>query len=473
MTQQAKLAVLFFSLIIDVLGIGIMLPVVPMLVRELSGGELSSAAAIYGLLIALYSLMQFLCGPLMGALSDRFGRRPILLLSMLGLALDYGLLSVAPSITVVAIARILGGIMGASVATASAYISDITPPERRAQNFGLIGVAFGIGFIVGPLTGGFLGEFGSRVPFYGAAAVSLVAFLFTFFMLPELLDKENRRRFRLREANPVGAFLVVARYPAVVALMVVFVLAQLAERMLESTWVLFSAHQFHWGAAAVGISLAWVGVLFVITQGGLVRYVVPRLGEWRTLTAGLAVSVVCMAALGLSNQGWMMYVITVPYVFGWGLTGPAIQAIVTRAVPKTEQGILQGAMSSVGTFTGVIGPPIAGALFGYFVSPAAPFQLPGAPLLVGSLLFVAGLFFTLRPSPEKTAELAAEAKKKAEEEAQAANAARTNGATPPTAPDGADAAEAGLAANALLGQMSASMPAEAERGDGREIGKGG
>lgn len=457
MTQQVKLVVLLCTLIIDVLGIGIMLPVVPMLVRELNGGELSSAAATYGWLIALYSLMQFLCGPLMGALSDRFGRRPILLVSMMGLALDYGLLSIAPSIAVVAVARIVGGIMGASVATASAYIADITPPERRAQNFGLIGVAFGVGFIVGPLTGGFLGEFGSRVPFYGAAAVSLVAFLFAFFFLPESLDREHRRRFRLREANPIGAFQIVARYPAVLALMLVFVLAQLAERMLESTWVLFSAHQFHWGAAAVGISLAWVGVLFVITQGVLVRYVVPILGEWRTLTAGLGVSVVGMAALAFSTQGWMMYVITVPYVFGWGLTGPAIQAIVTRAVPKNEQGILQGAMSSVGTFSGVVGPPVAGALFGYFVSDAAPFQLPGASLLVGSLMFVAGLFFTLRPSPEKSAELAAEA----------ASNPNANGATLPEAP------VSPLAAAPPLGQMSASLPAETERGKSREIGEGG
>jgi MFS transporter, DHA1 family, tetracycline resistance protein len=402
-TQQVKLAVLFCTLVIDVFGIGIMLPVIPMLVRELTGGELSSAATVYGLLIALYSLMQFLCGPLMGALSDRFGRRPILLISMIGLGLDYLLLAVAPSLWIVALARIVGGVMGASVATSSAYIADITPPERRAQNFGLIGVAFGIGFILGPLAGGVLGEFGSRIPFFGASAVSFVAFAFAWFLLPESLDAGHRRPFRWREANPVGAFLVVGRYPAVIALMLVFVLAQLAERMLESTWVLFSAYQFKWGAAPVGISFAWVGILFVFTQGVLVRYVVPKLGEWRTITLGLAASAVCMTALAFATQGWEMYVITVPYVFGWGLTGPAIQAIVTRVVPKNEQGILQGAMSSVGTATGVVGPPIAGALFGYFVSDAAPVHLPGVSFLVGSAMFVLGLFFTWKPSPEKIA----------------------------------------------------------------------
>jgi DHA1 family tetracycline resistance protein-like MFS transporter len=396
--MNVKLAVLFGTLVINVFGIGIMLPVIPMLVRELTGGDLGSAAAAYGWLIALYSLMQFLFGPAMGALSDRFGRRPILLFSLLGLGADYLLLAVAPSLWVVAAARIIGGIMGASVATASAYIADITPPEKRAQNFGLIGVAFGIGFIAGPVIGGVLGDYGSRVPFYGAAGVSLAAFVFAWFLLPESLDPAHRRPFAIREANPVGAFLKISRYQAVFALMLVFVLAQLAERMLESNWVLFSAYQFAWGASQVGLSLAWVGVLFVITQGVLVRYIVPRLGEWRTVAVGLAVSAVCMAAIGFISQGWMIYVITVPYVFGWGLIAPAIQSIVTRAVPKNEQGILQGAMSSVGTATGVVGPPVSGALFSYFVGATAPVHLPGIAFFVGSLLFLGGLLFAWRPA---------------------------------------------------------------------------
>jgi DHA1 family tetracycline resistance protein-like MFS transporter len=396
--MNVKLAVLFGTLVINVFGIGIMLPVIPMLVRELNGGDIGSAAAIYGWLIALYSLMQFLFGPAMGALSDRFGRRPILLFSLLGLGADYLLLAVAPSLWVVAAARIIGGIMGASVATASAYIADITPPEKRAQNFGLIGVAFGIGFIAGPVIGGVLGDFGSRVPFYAAAGVSLAAFAFAWFLLPESLDPANRRKFEIREANPVGAFLKVGRYQMVFALMLVFVLAQLAERMLESNWVLFSAYQFDWGAGQVGLSLAWVGVLFVFTQGVLVRYVVPKLGEWRTVAVGLAVSAVCMAAIGFITEGWMIYVITVPYVFGWGLISPAIQSMVTRAVPKNEQGILQGAMSSVGTFTGVVGPPVSGALFAYFVGPTTPVHLPGIAFYVGALLFLGGLAFAWRPA---------------------------------------------------------------------------
>src|SRR5690606_16694264 len=249
-------------------------------------------------IFALYSLMQFVFGPAMGALSDRFGRRPILLFSLLGLSADYLLLAVAPNLWIVAVARIIGGIMGASVASASAYIADITPPEKRAQNFGLIGVAFGIGFFLGPVIGGGPGDFGSRVTCYAASGVSLAAFAFAWFLLPESLDVSLRRRFEIREANPVGAFIKVSRYQMVLALMLVFVLAQLAERMLESNWVLFSAYQFDWGAGQVGLSLAWVGVLFVFTQGVLVRYVVPKLGEWRTVAVGLAVSAVCMAAIG-------------------------------------------------------------------------------------------------------------------------------------------------------------------------------
>ena len=398
MTERVKLAVLFATLVINVFGIGIMLPVVPILVRELNGGEIGSAATIYGLLIALYSLMQFLFGPAMGALSDRFGRRPVLLFSTLGLGLDYLLLAIAPNLWIVAVARLLGGIFGASVSTASAYIADITPPEKRAQNFGLIGVAFGIGFVAGPLFGGILGEYGSRVPFFAAAAVCFLAFVFAWFLLPESLDRKLRRPFRIREANPVGAFLIVTRYPAVATLLIVFVLAQFAERMLEANWVLFTAYQFQWGAAAVGISFAWVGVLFVFTQGVLVRVVIPRLGEWRTLTAGLGIAAICMATIAFANQGWMLYAIIVPYVLGWGLSGPAIQALVTRAVPPNEQGILQGAITSAATASGIVAAPLSGTLFGYFIAPAAPVQLPGVAFLVGAVMFVIGLVVAWRPA---------------------------------------------------------------------------
>jgi DHA1 family tetracycline resistance protein-like MFS transporter len=398
MSQRGRLIVLFVTLVFVILGIGLMLPVVPMLVRELTGGEVAAASAIYGWLIALYSLMQFGCGPAMGALSDRFGRRPVLLVSLVGLSLDYLLLAVAPTIWWVVVARIIGGAMGASISTASAYIADITPPERRAQNFGLIGVAFGIGFVAGPLIGGVLGEYGSRVPFYAASAVGVVALIFAWFLLGESLAPENRRAFRLREANPVGALMVVARYPAVVALMAVFVLTQLAERMLEANWVLFTAYKFDWSAAQVGLSLAFVGLCSVIAQGGLVRLVVPAIGEWRTITGGIVIATVCMVLLAVVSQPWMIYAIVVPYVLGWGLTAPAIQALVTRAVPANEQGILQGAISSTATATGIVAPPVSGGLFAYFIGSNAPVHVPGIAFLVGAALFVAGLVVALRRS---------------------------------------------------------------------------
>jgi DHA1 family tetracycline resistance protein-like MFS transporter len=400
--EFAKLAVLFAILVIDVFGIGLMLPVVPGLVRELTGGDIASAASTYGWLIALYSLMQFLFGPAMGALSDRFGRRPILLASMAGLGVDYLLLAVAPSIWIVALARIIGGAMGASISTASAYIADITPPERRAQSFGFIGVAFGIGFILGPLAGGFLAEYGIRVPFYGAAIVSFVTLAGAWLLLPESLAPENRRRFRLREANPLGALVVISRYPAVMALLTIFILSQLSERLLESTWVLFTTYRFNWSSADVGVSFAWVGILYVIAQGGLVRLVVPRLGEWNTIILGFLVAAICMTTMAFITNAWALYAITVPYVLGWGLTGPASQAVVTRIVSPTEQGILQGAIASVSTATGVIAPPVGGAMFGYFISDGAPIHLPGVAFLLGGALFVLGLFLAARPHVIRT-----------------------------------------------------------------------
>lgn len=397
-SPSVKLAILFAVLLIDVFGIGIMLPVVPALVRDLNGGAIGSAATIYGLLIALYSLMQFLFGPAVGALSDRFGRRPILLLSTLGLGIDYLLLAVAPNLWIVVLARMVGGIFGASVSTASAYIADITPPEKRAQNFGLIGVAFGIGFIAGPLVGGILGEYGARVPFYAAGLVCFIAFVFAWFLLPESLSREHRRPFRFREANPVGAFYVVARYPAVATLIVIYFLAQFAERMLEATWVLFTNYSFAWGTAAVGVSFAWVGILFVFTQGVLVRVVVPKVGEWRTLKFGLVIAALCMAAISFVEQGWQLYLIIVPYVLGWGLSGPAIQALVTRAVPPNEQGILQGALTSAAFASGIFAAPLSGALFGYFIGPSTPIHLPGVAFLVGAVMFVAAYIVTLKPN---------------------------------------------------------------------------
>jgi DHA1 family tetracycline resistance protein-like MFS transporter len=395
-SDRARLAIVIATVIIDVLGIGLMWPVLPLLIAEMSSGDIASASTVYGAVVALYSAMQFLFGPMLGALSDRFGRRPVILVSLVGLTLDYLLLALAPSLWWVAAARIIGGVMGASLTTASAYIADITPPERRAQNFGLIGVAFGVGFVAGPLLGGLLAGVDSRLPFYAAAGASALAAVFAFFLLAESLPAENRKRFRLREANPAGAFIVLSKYPLVVPLILVLTVANLGERMLETNWVLYTGYRYAWGPVEVGVSLAAFGVMIALVQGLLVRIVVPRLGEVRTVAMGLAVGAVALVGFGFATAGWMIYVILVVYVLGWGNAGPAMQALVTRAVPANEQGLLQGALNSVVTATGIVAPPIGAGLFGYFIGPDAPVHFPGVTFILCAVLFLIGLVMMRR-----------------------------------------------------------------------------
>ena len=386
----ASMAVLLVTLTINMIGIGLLMPVLPRLIEDFVG-DISSASINYGLIIALYAAMQFVFGPLLGALSDRFGRRPVILYSLGGLGVHYLLLAVAPTLGWLAIVRAAGGMMGASVSAASAYIADITPPERRAQNFGLIGVAFGLGFIIGPLLGGWLGEINLRLPFYVAAGLCAANFALAWFFLPESLASENRRRFRFRDANPIGAFILIGRYGTVVALLTVFAFTQLAERAMESTWVLFTGFRYDWGPSQVGISLAVVGLLIVFTEGVLVRWMVPRLGEVRMLNIGLVVGGLCMVLIAFATEPWMAYVGISFYIMGWGVVGPAARAMASRSVAANEQGILQGAIGSLTTATGVIGPPVAAGLFGYFVGPSTPVVFPGAPYILGALLFVVSL----------------------------------------------------------------------------------
>ncbi len=388
--SRTSIAVLLLTLTINMIGIGLLMPVLPKLIEQLAG-DISSGSFSYGLIVALYAAMQFIFGPLLGALSDRFGRRPIILFSLGGLGVHFLLMGIAPTIAWIGIARAVGGMMGASVSVASAYIADVTPSEKRAQSFGLIGVAFGLGFIIGPLLGGWLGETSLRLPFYVAAGLCAVNFALAWFYLPESLPQANRRHFRLRDANPIGAFILVSRYAVVVALLGVFAFTQLAERALESTWVLFTDFRYGWGPADVGISLAVVGLLMAFTEGFLVRILVPRLGEARMLHIGLIMGALCMAAIAFATEAWMAYIAIALYVMGWGVVGPAARAMASRTVGTNEQGILQGAITSLTTATGVVGPPVAAGLFGYFVGPSTPVVFPGAPYILGALLFVVSL----------------------------------------------------------------------------------
>lgn len=382
-------------MLLDVLGFGLVIPIMPKLVAQLSHGGVSAGARDYGWLLSLFGLMQFFFSPILGTLSDRYGRRPILLLSLLFSGLDYIILAIAPTLIWLYIGRILSGITSASFTTASAYIADVSPPEKRSQNFGLIGAAFGIGFILGPALGGLLGGWGPRVPFWAAAGLSFANLVYGALILPESLKPENRRPFSLRESNPLGALKVLGKYPIVWGLAGSLIASNLAGQSLNSTWVLFTTARFGWGVRENGISLAVFGAVSLIYQVGLARILLPRLGERRIIIIGLAVGVVEYIAFALATQGWMIYVI--PFISGISfLSGQAMQGILSQQVGEDEQGTLQGALASLVSLTGIVGPVMATSLFAYFTRPTAPVQFPGAAFLLASFLTLMALVLALR-----------------------------------------------------------------------------
>jgi DHA1 family tetracycline resistance protein-like MFS transporter len=396
MSPNLRLVVVLSVVYIDMLGIGLAFPVLPRLIEQFEGGDVSRAAYIYGALAAAYSLTQFLCAPLVGALSDRYGRRPVILLALAGMGVNYFVLAYAPSLWLFAVGRMVAGAFGATFTAAGAYLADVTPPEKRAQSFGLIGAAFGFGFITGPALGGVLGAVDLRLPFLVAAGLSLADFAFAYLALPESLAAEHRKPVNIRHANPVGALREVGRYTSVLGLMVIFVLATFANRVAEMTWVLFTSYRFQWGPAETGWSLAAVGVMFVIGQGGLVRVVVPRLGERRAILLGLTVSALTPVLYGIVPHGWMVYPVMVLALFGWTIAAPAVQALMSQAVPRNEQGLLQGALASMTNLTSIFGPPIWTGLFGFFVSPAAPVIVPGAAFFASAAVFLVALVLAQR-----------------------------------------------------------------------------
>ena len=370
---------------LDILGIGLIIPILPRLIKEFSGGDTVAASHAAGWLNALYALMQFLFAPLLGSLSDKVGRRPVLLLSQFGLALDYLLLAFAPNLSWFVVGRIIAGITGANFAAATAYIADVSPPEKRAANFGLIGAAFGIGFIIGPLMGGAFGQLGTRVPFYAAGALTLINWLFGLFILPESLKPENRRPLDWKRANPFGAFVELARRPRVFGLAICAFLSFVAHQVYPSVWVLYTEYRYAWNPLWNGLSLALVGVCAAVVQGVLTGPIVERLGDWRTAFFGLAATALAYAAYGLATAGWMIYVIIVFGSIG-GLCGPAIQGLVSNSVGDDEQGAVQGAVTSIESVAGVVGPLISTSLFSYFIGPERPMPVPGAPFFSSAII---------------------------------------------------------------------------------------
>jgi len=383
--KQAALGFIFITLLIDITGWGIIIPVIPKLIEQLIHGSVSEAARVGGWLAFAYSITQFVCAPLLGNLSDKYGRRPIILFSLLGFSLDYIFLSLAPTIEWLFVGRIIAGITGASFTTATAYIADISTPENRTKNFGLVGAAFGLGFIIGPVIGGLLGQYGARVPFYAAAILCLLNFLYGFFILPESLTPENRRPFSWKRANPLGAYYQLKKYPLLVPMILALFILYVGSHAVQSNWSFFTMYRFNWDEKQVGLSLGAIGVLIAVVQGGLVRVINPKLGNVKSIYLGLTLYTLGMFLFAFAYQGWHMYVILIPYCMG-GIAGPALQSMVSGQVPANEQGEIQGVLTSLMSASAIIGPPLMSGLFYHFTQPTAATLFPGAPFILGGLL---------------------------------------------------------------------------------------
>ncbi|TGN19633.1 TCR/Tet family MFS transporter [Leptospira idonii] len=402
-TRTAAVGFIFVTILIDSIGFGIVIPVLPNLIVELTGDSIGQASSHGGFLMFAYSLVQFVCAPFVGALSDRFGRRPVLLAALFGFTLDYLFLTFAPTLFFLFVGRIIAGIMGASFTTASAYIADITPAEKRAESFGLIGVAFGLGFIIGPLVGGLLGQFGSRIPFLAAAILTFVNFLFGFFILPESLSQENRRAFEWKNANPLGALYNLKRYPLILPLVFVFFLVSIGSHSVQSNWAFYVIERFKWDEKMIGISLAVVGVLIAIVQGGLMGISMKKLGAKNSVYLGTALFSIGYALYAMANASWMMFAFSIPYCLG-GISGPALQGIVSSHVPANEQGELQGTLTSLMSVTSIFGPLLMTSVFTYFTT-GGGIYLPGAPMWLSAVITLIALavaYFTLEKETEET-----------------------------------------------------------------------
>jgi DHA1 family tetracycline resistance protein-like MFS transporter len=394
------LAFVLITVLIDMIGIGLILPVLPGLIADLTGVDVAAASVIGGWLFVAYAGMQFLCGPLIGNLSDTYGRRPILLLSLAGLGIDYALTAFAPTILWLFAGRLIAGLCGASHVTANAYIADITPPEERAKAFGMIGAAFGIGFVLGPAIGGLLGEYGHRVPFLVAAALSLANVAYGALVLPESLARDKRRRFSLRRASPLGAVSALRRYPAVTGAATALFMFFVAESVYPALWAYITAYRYGWSEGAIGLSLASWGMIFALVQATLVGPIIARFGERRSALIGLAVSLAACLGYAAASEGWMVYALIVLGCLQ-ALVYPAVNAGMSHAVPADAQGELQGAVASLQGMSSVIGPIVMTLAFGGFAGPRAIVELPGAPFILAAALTGIALIVLLKAPPER------------------------------------------------------------------------
>lgn len=394
MSKKSTLVVLI-TVVLNMTGVGLFWPILPGLVAEISGGTISQTAVIVGLLAVSFSVMQFIFAPFLGAASDRFGRRPVMLVALAGLGLDTLFLAFAYTIPMLFIGRILGGIFGATFSVANAYMADISSDKDRAAAFGKIGAAFGIGFIIGPLIGGALGEIDLRLPFYCAAALSFINVIFGYFFLEESLSPEKRKVRPLKKMNPFSALSWLMTTPVVASLALALLFANMIQRGLEAIWVLFTEAQYGWGPKEAGLSLAVVGISFVIVQGFLVKRVVNHFGEVATIVGGFTLSAVMYLMLAFNEVGAIAYLGIIPHVLGWGVAGPALQAVVSKQVGPSAQGLAQGGLTAISGLAAILGPAFSTASFAYFTRETALFYFPGAYFFAGAFVLLLAAFLGL------------------------------------------------------------------------------
>lgn len=393
--RRAALSFIFITVLLDMLAIGLVVPVLPNLVLQFRQGDTVSAAEIFGLFGTAWALMQFFFSPVLGALSDRFGRRPVILLSNLGLGLDYILMALAPTLGWLFVGRIISGVTAASISTSFAYIADVTPGEKRAAAFGMVGVAFGLGFVLGPAVGGLLGAEDLRLPFWVAAALSLLNFVYGLLVLPESLPADRRAPFAWRRANPIGALVLLRSQPQLLGLSAVNFLHYLAHAVLPSVFVLYAGYRYGWSERDVGLTLAGVGVFSAIVQGGLIKPFVAHAGERTTMLVGLACGAAGFAIYGIAPTGTIFW-LGIPVMALWGLTSPAVQALMSQRVSATEQGQLQGAQSSLQGIANLIGPGLFTLTFSISIAPQHRFDVPGAAFELAALMLLGAILVGAR-----------------------------------------------------------------------------
>lgn len=400
--RRAATVFIFITVLLDIVALGIIIPILPKLVEDFVGGDMVRAAKIYGLFGSVWAVMQFVFSPVLGTLSDRFGRRPVILLSNFGLSLDYVLMALAPNLGWLFAGRVISGITAASFTTAGAYIADVTEPDKRAQAFGMLGAAFGVGFVLGPALGGLLGGIDPRLPFWCAAGLSLLNAVYGMFVLPESLPPALRSAFTWAKANPVASLSLFRRTKKLSGLAVVHFITSLAHAVLPSVFVLYAGYRYAWGEREVGLTLAGVGVFSLIVQGGLVGPVVKKLGERKTVALGLLTGALGFVFYGIAETG-LVFLVGIPIMSLWGLGGPAAQGIMTREVGADEQGRLQGASTSLMGLAELFGPLIFSGVFAYFIAPDTKWHLPGAPFLLAACLLVIAALTALAVTKENPA----------------------------------------------------------------------